>query len=83
MRVNFLTRSDFAPAVSAGCDLFGTTVQISPIDLVKRHCTELYGIVTESIYAPNPKQDRNPFRRSRALAGAIRGWRRSRGRDVD
>jgi AraC family transcriptional regulator len=45
-------RSDFAPAVSAGCDLFGTTVQISPIDLVKRHCTERYGIVTESIYAP-------------------------------
>jgi AraC family transcriptional regulator len=45
-------RSDFAPAVSAGCDLFGTTVQISPIDLVKRHCTERYGIVAESIYVP-------------------------------
>jgi len=45
-------RSDFAPAVSAGCDLFGTTVQISPIELVKRHCKERYGIVTESVYAP-------------------------------
>jgi AraC family transcriptional regulator len=45
-------RSDFAPAASAGCDLFGTTVQISPIDLVRRHCTERHGIVTESIYAP-------------------------------
>ena len=46
------SRSDFAPAVSAGCDLFGTTVQIFPIELVKRHCTERYGMVTESIYAP-------------------------------
>jgi AraC family transcriptional regulator len=45
-------RSDFVPVLSAGCDLFGTTVQISPIDLVKRHCMERYGIVTESIYAP-------------------------------
>src|SRR5260370_936287 len=45
-------RSDFAPAVSAGCDLFGATVQVSPIELVKRHCKERYGIVTESIYAP-------------------------------
>ena len=45
-------RSDFTPALSAGCDLFGATVQISPIELVKRHCMERYGIVTESIYAP-------------------------------
>src|SRR5215468_8820101 len=45
-------RSDFATAVSAGCDLFDTTVHISPSDLVKRHCTQRYGIVTESIYAP-------------------------------
>jgi AraC family transcriptional regulator len=45
-------RSDFATAVSAGCDLSGTTVHISPSDLVKRHCTQRYGIVTESIYAP-------------------------------
>ena len=45
-------RSDFVPAVSAGCDLFGATVQISPIELVKRHSTEQYGIATESIYAP-------------------------------
>src|SRR5262245_48089025 len=45
-------RSDFTPALSAGCDLFGATVQISPIGLVKRHCMERYGIVTESIYAP-------------------------------
>jgi AraC family transcriptional regulator len=45
-------RSDFVPVVSAGCDLFGATVQISPVELVKRHCTERYGIVTESIYAP-------------------------------
>ena len=45
-------RSDFATAGSAGCDLFGTTVHISPSDLVKRHCMERYGIVTESIYAP-------------------------------
>ena len=44
--------SDFATAVSAGCDLFDTTVHISPTDLVKRHCTQRYGIVTESIYAP-------------------------------
>jgi len=45
-------RSDFTPALSAGCDLFCATVQISPIELVKRHCMERYGIVTESIYAP-------------------------------
>jgi AraC family transcriptional regulator len=45
-------RSDFVPAVSAGCDLFGATVQISPIELVKRHSTEQYGIAAESIYAP-------------------------------
>jgi AraC family transcriptional regulator len=45
-------RSDFATAVSAGCDPFGRTVHISPSDLVKRHCTQRYGIVTESIYAP-------------------------------
>jgi AraC family transcriptional regulator len=44
-------RSDFAPAVSAGCDLFGTTVQISPIESVKQHSTEQHGIVRESIYA--------------------------------
>ena len=45
-------RSDFATAVSAGYDLFGTSVHISPSNLVKRHCTQRYGIVTESIYAP-------------------------------
>jgi AraC family transcriptional regulator len=45
-------RSDLTPASSAGCDLFSATVQISPIELVKRHCMERYGIVTESIYAP-------------------------------
>jgi AraC family transcriptional regulator len=45
-------RSDFVPAVSAACDLFGATVRISPIELVKRHSTEQYGIATESIYAP-------------------------------
>jgi AraC family transcriptional regulator len=45
-------RSDFAPALSAGCDLFDATVQISPIESVKRHSTERHGIVTESIYAP-------------------------------
>src|SRR6516225_8774066 len=45
-------RSDLAPAVSAGCDLFGATVRISPIESVKRHSKEQYGIVTESIYAP-------------------------------
>lgn len=45
-------RSDFAAAPFAGCDLSGTTVQISPIESVKRHCKERYGIVTESIYAP-------------------------------
>src|SRR5207245_4423358 len=45
-------RSDFAPAVSAGCDLFGATVRIAPIDSVKRHSKEQYGMVTESIYAP-------------------------------
>jgi AraC family transcriptional regulator len=48
----FELRSDFATEVSAGCDLFDTTVHISPSDLVKRHCTQRYGIVTESIYAP-------------------------------
>jgi AraC family transcriptional regulator len=45
-------RSDFAAAPFAGCDLFGATVQISPIESVKRHSKEQYGIVTESIYAP-------------------------------
>jgi AraC family transcriptional regulator len=45
-------RSDFAPAVSAGCDLFGATVRIAPSDSVKRHSKEQYGMVTESIYAP-------------------------------
>src|SRR5262249_28504930 len=44
--------SDFTAALSAGCDLFGATVQISPNELVKRHCMERYRIVTESIYAP-------------------------------
>jgi AraC family transcriptional regulator len=43
-------RSDFASALSAGS--FDATVQISPIGSVKRHGTERYGIVTESIYAP-------------------------------
>ena len=38
--------------MSAGCDLFDTTVHVSPSDLVKRHCTQRYGIVAESIYAP-------------------------------
>jgi AraC family transcriptional regulator len=45
-------RSDFVPAVSAGCEVFGATVQISPIELVKRHSKEQYGLLTESIYAP-------------------------------
>src|SRR5262247_1354902 len=45
-------RSDFTPALADGCDLVRATVQISPIELVKRHCMERYGIVTESIYAP-------------------------------
>ena len=44
-------RSDFTPALSAGCGFFCATVQISPIELVKRHCMERYRIVTESIYA--------------------------------
>src|SRR5262245_47390507 len=44
-------RSDFAPVVSSSCDLFGATVQISPTELIKRHCTDRQGIVTESIYA--------------------------------
>ena len=43
---------DLTPALSTGCELFGATVQISPIELVKRHSREQYGIVTESIYAP-------------------------------
>jgi hypothetical protein len=33
-------------------DLFDETVEISPIDSVKRHSTGRYGIVAESIYAP-------------------------------
>jgi AraC family transcriptional regulator len=45
-------RSDFAAALSARCDFFGETVQISPTASVKRHCKERYGIVTESVYAP-------------------------------
>src|SRR6516162_2676708 len=45
-------RSDCVPPVSAGCDFFGATIQISPADLVKRHSKERCGIVTESIYAP-------------------------------
>jgi AraC family transcriptional regulator len=45
-------RSDFAAALSAGCDLFDATVQISPIESVKRHSKEQYGIVAESVYAP-------------------------------
>src|SRR5260370_37411930 len=53
-------RSDFVPAVSAGCEVFGATVQISPIELVKRHSKEQYGILTERIYAParNRVEDR-------------------------
>src|SRR5262245_40654126 len=45
-------RSDCVPPVSSRCDLFGATVQISPIESVKRHSKEQCGIVTESIYAP-------------------------------
>jgi hypothetical protein len=33
-------------------DLFDETVEIFPIDSVKRHSTGRYGIVAESIYAP-------------------------------
>jgi AraC family transcriptional regulator len=39
------------PLVSAA-HIFDQTVEISPIDAVKRHSTGRYGIVVESIYAP-------------------------------
>jgi hypothetical protein len=43
--------SGFASALPT-CDLFDETVEISPIDLVKRHSMGRYGILAESIYAP-------------------------------
>jgi AraC family transcriptional regulator len=46
-----LLRSDFVPWHLAKSDLLATTVQISPSDSVKRHITELHGIVIENIYA--------------------------------
>jgi AraC family transcriptional regulator len=45
-------RSDFVPALSGGCDAVDGMAKISPIELVRRHSTERYGMVSESIYAP-------------------------------
>lgn len=49
----FEARSDFAPGRATGCDLLDATVQISPIESVKRHNIGWLGLVTESIYAPS------------------------------
>jgi AraC family transcriptional regulator len=46
-----LLGSDLVPWHSARSDLLAATVQISPIDSVKRHITERHGIVIENIYA--------------------------------
>jgi AraC family transcriptional regulator len=46
-----LLGSDFVPWRSARSDLLAATVQISPIDSVKRHITGRHGIVIENIYA--------------------------------
>jgi AraC family transcriptional regulator len=44
--------SDVATALLPARQLFDETVEISPIDAVKRHSTGRYGVVAESIYAP-------------------------------
>src|SRR5215475_12764385 len=49
---DLLREGYFERSERRGCDLFGATVQISPIESVNRHSKEQYGIVTESIYAP-------------------------------
>jgi AraC family transcriptional regulator len=46
-----LLRSDFVPWHLAKSDLLAATIQISPSDSVKRHITELHGIVIENVYA--------------------------------
>jgi len=48
----FELHSDLAPGEPAGCDLFDATVQIAPIESVKRHSTGWQGVLAESIYAP-------------------------------
>src|SRR5262245_59658426 len=48
----FKTNSDLATALLPAGHLFDKTVQISPIDSVKRHSTGRDGILVESIYAP-------------------------------
>src|SRR5258706_5799203 len=72
--------ADFAPAVSARCDLFGKTVQISPIELVKRHCTERYGMVTEGIYAPTRSRIDVSYGRPAQFLGVFQGGGRSASR---
>jgi AraC family transcriptional regulator len=44
--------SDLASPLIHAAHLFDPTVEISPIDTVKRHSAGRYGIVAESIYAP-------------------------------
>src|ERR1700739_4970547 len=44
-------RTDVEPARS-DCDLIDETVEISPINSVRRHCAGRHGIVAESIYTP-------------------------------
>jgi AraC family transcriptional regulator len=44
--------SDLATALLPARHLFDQTVEIYPIDAVKRHSTGRYGIVVESMYAP-------------------------------
>ena len=44
--------SELRSGLATALDLFDETVEIYPTDSVKRHSTERYGIVAESIYAP-------------------------------
>jgi AraC family transcriptional regulator len=44
--------SDVAAAPLPAGQIFDETVEISPVDAVKRHSTGRYGVVAESIYAP-------------------------------
>jgi AraC family transcriptional regulator len=50
-----------APLVPA-VDVFDQTVEISPIDAVRRHSTRRYGILLESIYAPAQSKIEFQFR---------------------
>jgi AraC family transcriptional regulator len=56
------TRRGLPTPSASAAHLFGRTVEISPIDAVKRHTTGRYEMLTESIYAPAQRRIECRFR---------------------